>query len=196
MSNAPDIQGGSDRQRGDSRQGGSDRQGRNQGGASGAGMPGAVGASGNAKPGHSDQPHTIHNPETWSDALAAADAISALLAHPVDVEERGVAVIVRAAGPSLGQRECPAIIEAAGKVFQHAQGRTKAVLDLSNVNIFSAMGVGLCTDFAKRARERKLEPILFGVRGDLLNQLRMFKIERLFTVVRSSRDLQRLIQGS
>lgn len=141
------------------------------------------------------QDGSARQPSNWSDALAAADAISSLLAHPVDVEERGVAIIVRAAGPHLAQRECPAIIDAAQRAFQSAHGRTKAVLDLTNVEVFSAMGVGLCTDFAKRARERKLDPILFGVRGDLLNQLRMFKIERLFTVVRSNRDLQHLMQG-
>lgn len=134
-------------------------------------------------------------PETWSDAMRAADALSAMLAHPVDVETRGVAVIVRAAGPALGQRECPAIIDAAQKAFTAAHGRTVAILDLSNVQTFSAMGVGLCTDFAKRARERKLKPILFGLRGDLLDQLRMFKIEKLFLVIRSKRDLEQEIHG-
>jgi anti-anti-sigma regulatory factor len=134
-------------------------------------------------------------PETWSDAMAAADAISAMLAHPVDVECRGVAVIVKATGPALGQRDCPAIMEAAAKAFQSAHGRKCAILDLSDIRTFSAMGVGLCTDFAKRARERKLEPILFGLRGDLMDQLRMFKIERLFKVVRARADLGRLIQG-
>jgi anti-anti-sigma regulatory factor len=119
-----------------------------------------------------------------------------LLAHPVDVEERGVALIVKAAGPHLAQRECPAIIDAAQAAFQRAHGRTFAVLDLSDVQVFSAMGVGLCTDFAKRAKERKLTPVLYGLRGDLLNQLRMFKIERLFTVVRSRGDLEQLVRGS
>jgi anti-anti-sigma regulatory factor len=150
-----------------------------QGGADGARAPSTNAAQG-----------------SWSDALAAADAISALLAHPVDVEERGVAVIVKAAGPHLAQRECPAIIDAAQAAFQRAHGRTFAVLDLSDVQVFSAMGVGLCTDFAKRAKERKLTPVLYGLRGDLLNQLRMFKIERLFTVVRSRGDLEQLVRGS
>jgi anti-anti-sigma regulatory factor len=134
-------------------------------------------------------------PETWSDAMAAADAISSLLAHPVDVEVRGIAVIVKVAGPGLGQRECPPIIDAAQKAFQAAHGRKNAILDLSAVQTFSAMGVGLCTDFAKRARERKLTPVLYGLRGDLLDQLRMFKIDRLFTVIRSRHDLDNAIHG-
>ncbi len=174
MNNAPDFRGGI------------------QGGASDAGGSGSPRGN-DPRPSPS---HAPSQPSTWSDALAAADAISALLAHPVDIEERGVAVIVRAAGPHMAQRECPAIIEAAQKAFQHAHGRTKAVLDLTNVTVFSAIGVGLCTDFAKRAREHKLDPVLYGVRGDLLNQLRMFKIERLFTVVRSGHDLQQIVQGS
>lgn len=166
----------------------------------GSGMSNAPRHAPNARDG--EQPpaassfvEAIGPPETWSDAMAAADAISALLAHPVDVELRGIAVIVRAAGPALGQRECPAIIEAAQKAFQGAHGRKHAILDLSNVRTFSAMGVGLCTDFAKRARERKLQPILFGLRGDLMDQLRMFKIERLFSVLRSRHDLENLIHG-
>ncbi len=141
-------------------------------------------------------PSSEAHPASWSDALAAADAISALLAHPVDIEERGLAIVVKAAGPHLGQRECPAIIDAAQAAFVKAHGRKFAVLDLGDVQVFSAMGVGLCTDFAKRAKERKLTPVLFGLRGDLLNQLRMFKIERLFTVVRSKGDLEQLLRGS
>lgn len=134
-------------------------------------------------------------PDTWAGAMAAADALSALLAHPVDVETKGIAVVVRVAGPGLGQRECPAIIDAAQRAFTAAHGRKHAILDLSNVQTFSAMGVGLCTDFAKRAKEKKLSPILFGLRGDLLDQLRMFKIERLYTVIRSKQDLDNYMHG-
>ncbi len=72
------------------------------------------------------------------------------------------------------------------------RGMKYAVLDLQHINTFSAMGVGLCTDFAKRARECKLEPVLFGLRGDLMDQLRMFKIDRIFKIVRSQSDLQAL----
>lgn len=147
------------------------------------------------RPGTGSPLDALAPPENWSDAMAAANALSAMLAHPVDVETKGIAVVVRVAGPTLGQRECPAIIDAAQRAFAAAHGRKHAILDLSNVQTFSAMGVGLCTDFAKRAKEKKLSPILFGLRGDLLDQLRMFKIERLYTVIRSKQDLDNAIHG-
>jgi anti-anti-sigma regulatory factor len=113
------------------------------------------------------------------------------LALPAAVVERDPSSIhVRPLGPGLDQRHCPAIIEMAAAALRDVPRGTRfAVLDLSEIRTMAAMGVGLCSDFAKRAKEKKLTPVLYGLRGDLLDQLRIFQIDRIYTVVRSHNDL-------
>ncbi len=132
--------------------------------------------------------------ENWASAVAAAGAISSLL-RLVEVERQSKAYLVRAAGPTLGQRQCPAIMHAVKQAFAEPHPGVKyAVLDLANVTTFSAMGVGLCTEFSRVARDERMAPVLFALRRGLMDQLRMFKIEQLYKVVRSQRDLNALLQ--
>jgi anti-anti-sigma regulatory factor len=132
--------------------------------------------------------------ERWASALATDD-LAGLIPYAVVEASAPNAVVVHAIGPALGSRECPAVIDVAQRAIAAAGPEARfAVLDLGEIRTFSAMGVGLCTDFAKRAREKKLEPVLFGLRGDLVDQLRMFKIDRLYKVVRSKTDLAALLR--
>jgi anti-anti-sigma regulatory factor len=132
----------------------------------------------------STAPHSLDN------AFAAAEALSSLTAKFVETEQEHGSVVVRALGPNLGQRECPAILEAAVEALrQRPKNARFFVFDLSNVRTFSALGLGLCQDLAKRVAEQKMKPVLFGLSGPLLDQLRMFKTDRLYPVVRSRGDL-------
>lgn len=135
-------------------------------------------------------------PSATRDLGVCIDPITKLLAPPVEVDREPTAIILRPANPSLGQRECPMVLEAAAEVLESIDRRVRfLVLDLSNINTFSAMGIGLCQDLAKRAKEKRLKPVLFGLEGPLLDQLRMFRIDSMYTVVRSRGDLVTLTGG-
>lgn len=127
---------------------------------------------------------------------AGIDPLAQLMMQPLEVDREPTAIILRPANPSLGQRECPMVLEAAADVLESVDRRVRfLVLDLSNINTFSAMGIGLCQDLAKRAKEKRLKPILFGLKGPLLDQLRMFKIDTMYTVARSRGDLVTITGG-
>lgn len=121
---------------------------------------------------------------------AGVDPLAQLMMQPLEVDREPSAIVLRPANPALGQRECPLVLEAAAEVLETIDRRVRfMVLDLSNVNTFGAIGIGLCQELAKRAEEKRLKPILFGLKGPLLDQLRMFKIDSMYTVARSRGDL-------
>ncbi|MFM1805576.1 MAG: hypothetical protein RL136_2455 [Planctomycetota bacterium] len=87
--------------------------------------------------------------------------------------------------PVVGQREAPII---AGEVAQAIANSNyprggALVLDLSSVSMLSSMGLGMCLDLRRQGEQAKLKPHLFGMSRQLLDILRMMKIERHYTVV-------------
>ncbi|HRP62281.1 MAG TPA: STAS domain-containing protein [Phycisphaerales bacterium] len=95
--------------------------------------------------------------------------------------------------PSIGQRESPIItqliateLEAAGT----ANPPRALVLDFSQVTFLNSMGLGMCIDLRNRMAVIKGRVILYGVNTQLLETLKLTKMDRLFTIVDDVKKLE------
>ena len=106
----------------------------------------------------------------------------------------GSILIVRPAGPNIGQREAPIM---SGDSDPHMKSLGKAVkfmvLDLSSVQFMSSMGIGTCINCRNGAAALGAKPILYGANKDLRALLAMMKIEKLFAVADSRESLNKLV---
>lgn len=112
----------------------------------------------------------------------------------VEITYRNSTMLIKPAGPSIGQREAPIIqeeakpfLEAAGKDLKHL------VLDLSSVTFMSSMGLGMCISFRNGATEVKADSILFGLSKDLHALMSMMKIEKLYKIAKDQKHLDKLL---
>lgn len=106
---------------------------------------------------------------------------------------RGV-LTVRLAGPSVGEREAPIIanqiqraIDAAGKTLR------SLVLDMSDVQVISSMGLGMCIDVRHQVAKLRAESIVYGLNSQLSELFHMMKVDRLFTMVGDEVELDRAV---
>jgi anti-anti-sigma factor len=106
----------------------------------------------------------------------------------------GSVLIVRPAGPNIGQREAPIMN---GDIDPHIKSLGKAikymVLDLSGVQFMSSMGIGSCINCRNGAAAVGAKPILYGANKDLRALLAMMKIEKLFTIADTRESLNKLV---
>jgi anti-anti-sigma factor len=113
-----------------------------------------------------------------------------------EIQRRGTGLVVVVGPGALGSRESSAITGGTGKVLaDRLPGLRHLVLDLGKARSMSAIGLALCVDLRNRAVAAGLSPVLAGASGEVLDVLRMMKVERLFNVVRSERDLKQLLGG-
>lgn len=108
----------------------------------------------------------------------------------VCVVRQGDALVVRPSGPRLGEREANAI---AAKV-RHAVtglggGLCRLVLDLSQVQIMSSFGLGLCIELRNHAHFRGACTVLANASPDLRELFRIMKVDRLFTIALGTTEL-------
>ncbi|MFB0987097.1 MAG: STAS domain-containing protein [Phycisphaerales bacterium] len=113
----------------------------------------------------------------------------------VEITRREGVLLVKPAGPSIGQREAPIIeqevlpyLEEMGKSLDHL------VVDLSAVTFMSSMGLGMCISFRNKAAASKSDSILFGVCKELLGLLSMMKIEKLYKIAKDQTHLDKLLK--
>jgi len=106
------------------------------------------------------------------------------------------AVVVRLVAPSIGQHEAPIISgEIAGALAQAPPRCKHLVLDLSAVSVVSSMGLAMCIDVRKSAKEQGMKTVLFGLNAHLRGLLRMMRVERLYKIVHSKDDLAKMIKA-
>lgn len=94
---------------------------------------------------------------------------------------------------SIGPREAALV---ATEVSRAIEGATKGkclVIDLSRTVSLSSMGLGLCVDIRNRAVDAGLRPVLAGMNVQLADLFRMMRVDRLFTIISSAADLERLL---
>jgi anti-anti-sigma regulatory factor len=95
----------------------------------------------------------------------------------------------------IGQREAPII---AGEISEaiansHLPRGGALVVDMSSVTMLTSMGLGMCIDLRRQAEAARLKPYLFGMSRQLLDVLRMMKIDRQYTVVYAKDELGALL---
>ena len=106
---------------------------------------------------------------------------------------RGV-LRVHLTGPCIGEREAPIIANQIQKAID-AAGRSlrSLVLDMSDVQVISSMGLGMCIDVRHQASQRRAEAIVYGLNRQLRELFEMMKVDRLFKMIADPAALERVI---
>lgn len=106
--------------------------------------------------------------------------------------QRGV-LTARLVGPSVGQREAPIIASEIRRAIERFGRAVRVlVLDLTDVTLICSMGLGMCIDVRNRAVKAKARSVLFGLSPEIDGLFRLMRIERLYKIARSEKDLRRL----
>lgn len=106
------------------------------------------------------------------------------------------ALVVRLVAPSIGQHEAPIVSGEIANALMDAPPRCKyLVLDLSAVSVVSSMGLAMCIDVRKSAKDKGMKTVLFGLNAHLRGLLRMMRVERLYKIVHSKDDLNKMIKA-
>lgn len=111
----------------------------------------------------------------------------------LEINFDGSIMIVRPAGPNVGQREAP-IMKADIEPFVKGAGSAMKVLvmDLTSVQFMSSMGLGMIIDLRNCASQCGATAVLFGVNKELKALLAMMKIEKLYKFADNATQLQAL----
>ena len=108
----------------------------------------------------------------------------------VTVTFKSGVLTIKPAGPSLGEREVTIVAADVRPAMAKCSRHLKAVvLDLGEVQIMSSYGLGWCIEVRNAARLINAKTVLFGLHRELLDLVRMMKVERLYTIVHSAGDL-------
>ncbi|MFO0962364.1 MAG: STAS domain-containing protein [Phycisphaerales bacterium] len=109
----------------------------------------------------------------------------------VEVSWDGPVVLIKPAGPNVGQRETPIIQEDIGP-YLRLKTIKFLVLDLSSVAFMSSMGLSMCIAARNSAAAVGAQPILYGLNKDLKSLMAMMKMDKLYKVVDSQADLAKI----
>ena len=101
-------------------------------------------------------------------------------------------VVIKPAGPNIGQRETPIIQEDIGP-YLRLKTIKYLVLDLSSVSFMSSMGLSMCIAARNSAAAVGAQPVLYGLNKDLKSLMAMMKMDKLYKVVDSQGDLDKLL---
>lgn len=109
----------------------------------------------------------------------------------VEVAWDGPKVRITFAGPNIGQRETPIIQE---DISPYLKLKTIKflVMDLSSVSFMSSMGLSMFIGARNAAAAVGAQPVLYGLNKDLKSLMAMMKMDKLFKVVDSQADLDKL----
>ena len=114
-------------------------------------------------------------------------------AQYVSISRTPTSVIARVVTPAIGQREAPIVeTEILDALADGPSGCKWLVMGLSAVSVLSSMGLGMCVELRRHAKERKMRTALFGLNGHLRDLFRMMKVDRLYKTVHSKDDLRKL----
>ena len=111
----------------------------------------------------------------------------------VQFSHPGGHLVAKVVVPSIGQNEAPMIREqVVAKMAGIARGRS-FVLDLSQVSLVSSMGLGTCVDLRNCAEKAGLQPTVYGMNRHLTDLFHLMRIERLFNILKTSHELDRVL---
>ena len=114
-------------------------------------------------------------------------------AQYVSISWKPSGMVARVIAPSIGQREAPIVETEILDALNEASKSIKwLVIDLSAVSVLSSMGLGMCVELRRYAKERKMRTALFGLNGHLMDLFRMMKVDRLYKNLHSKDDLTKL----
>ncbi len=110
----------------------------------------------------------------------------------VEVAWDGPIVVIKPAGPNVGQRETPIIQEDIGPYLKLKTIKFM-VLDLSGVAFMSSMGLSMCIAARNAAASSGAQPVLYGLNKDLRALMSMMKMDKLYKVVDTQDELNKVL---
>jgi anti-anti-sigma factor len=103
---------------------------------------------------------------------------------------------VRFVGPNVSEREASIVgREVTEALDVVADGLRVLVLDFRDVQMMSSIGVGMCIDSRNSAKRYRAQTVLYGLTAQLADLFRMMKLDRLYSIVESRSDLERLLSA-
>jgi len=113
----------------------------------------------------------------------------------IEIEWSGSVLLLRLAGPNIGQHESPIITNEVTPYFKkHGKAIRHMVMDMTTVNFMSSMGLGMCIACRNQANALGAASILFGMNKDLQALMAMMKIEKMYKIARNNDELQKLVR--
>ena len=86
-------------------------------------------------------------------------------------------------GPRIGEREAAIIANSVNSKLQECGSKVKKlVLDFSEVQFISSLGLGMCIDVRNTAEQTKASTSIVGLTCHLKELFEMMRLDRLFTI--------------
>jgi anti-anti-sigma factor len=112
----------------------------------------------------------------------------------VSLSHKAGVLTVRPVGPNLNERESMIIASVVKPSISHIGGRLrKLVLDFSDVVAMSSLGLGLCIELRNAAEAVGAGTVVFNLSSDLTELFRMMKVDRLYTMTSTAKELSSAI---
>jgi anti-anti-sigma factor len=87
------------------------------------------------------------------------------------------------AGPRVGEREAPVVANAINaQLKQYGKKVNSLVLDFSDVQFVSSLGLGMCIDVRNTAEQANGTTRIVGLTENLKELFEMMRLDRLFTI--------------
>ena len=120
------------------------------------------------------------------------NATEILYLSNVETESTSSAVKIALSGPIVDRQQAHEAINAANDLITaHAGELRRLIVDLKGVSTPNSMIVSMLLDMLRIAREEDLEPVLHGPNRDLIQLLRMLRLDGRYTMSLSSKELSR-----
>ena len=120
------------------------------------------------------------------------NATEILYLSNVETESTNSAVKIALSGPIVDRQQAHEAINAANAlIMAHAGELRRLIVDLKGVSTPNSMIVSMLLEMLRIAREEDLEPVLHGPNRDLIQLLRMLRLDGRYTMSLSSKELSR-----
>ena len=107
---------------------------------------------------------------------------------------KGGVLTIRFAGPRVAEREAAIVSRETNDALETLGRRLRVlVLDLSDVQMMTSVGLGLCIDIRNSAKRLKAATILYGLCPQLEELLGMLKVDRLYKIAATEAELSKLL---
>ena len=109
---------------------------------------------------------------------------------------KGGTLIVRPTGPRVGESEASVICPQVKSAIDEMGGSfCNLVIDLSQTNVMSSYGLGLCIELRNHAKSCQGTAVLFGMCLDIRELFRIMKLDQLFTIALTPNQLAEVMSG-
>lgn len=115
-----------------------------------------------------------------------------LIFSSIETESSSHAIKIGLQGPIVDRQQAHEAINAANELIAaHTGGLRRMIVDLQGVSTPNSMTVSMLLEMLRIAREQDLEPVLHGPNRDLIQLLRMLRLDGRYTMSLSSKELSR-----